>query len=182
MGSWVDARSTPSGEVARSSRRLRNQGRGRRRPRARTTSPRGRTAGSEDPAHGCWLRLPGWRVRSRRCSAPLATRPASFASASALPGPADHSDRVQVSSSKAYGRSKRKGRRNAIARPTAPAIKSGTNSWPAPSIDVRLELLFPLPGRTHRLDQALGLADGHDCVLGPVVQLDRREPIDEVRS
>ena len=62
-----------------------------------------------------------------------AARPNSFESATALPSPADHRDRLQVASSKAYGSSKRKGRRKSIARVAAPAARSGANSWPAPS-------------------------------------------------
>ena len=62
-----------------------------------------------------------------------AARPNSFESATALPSPADHRDRLQVASSKAYGSSKRKGRRKSIARVAAPAARSGSNSWPAPS-------------------------------------------------
>ena len=62
-----------------------------------------------------------------------AARLDSFESATALPGPADYRDRLQVASSKAYGSSKRKGRRKSIARVAAPAARSGSNSWLAPS-------------------------------------------------
>ena len=49
-------------------------------------------------------------------------------------------------------------------------------------IDVCLKLLFRLSCLAHFLDQALGLADGHDCILAPMVKLDRRKIADEVHG
>ena len=111
-------RSMPSGEVSTiRPAAAAITGRGRRRSWGGTTSASGRIAHSLAPLLAMFS----------------AAHLDSFESATALPGPADHRDRLQVASSKAYGSSKRKGRRKSIARVAAPAARSGSNSWPAPS-------------------------------------------------
>ena len=51
----------------------------------------------------------------------------------------------------------------------SPCPYKGGDVMASTSIDVLLKVLICLSRRIHRLDQPVGLADGHDRVLCPVV-------------
>ena len=75
-----------------------------------------------------------------------------------------------------------RGRGEGTQRYARELLEGWCNHGYHPDRDVCLKLLFRLSHRIHRLDQPVGLADGHDCILAPMVKLDRRKIADEVHG